>query len=160
MEEWRDAIGFEGFYKISNYGRILTVKSNTIKKLTIDKHDGRPYCCLWANNKQAQVRPHKLVLEAFVGKRPIGMECCHNDGNPQNNHLSNLRWDTAKNNQADRVRHGTTNRGENCGTAKLTGIQVDAIRQDTRLQRLIALDYGVRANTISRIKSGVRWKHH
>ena len=160
MEEWRDAIGFEGFYKISNYGRILTVKSNTIKKLTIDKHDGRPYCCLWANNKQAQVRPHKLVLEAFVGKRPIGMECCHNDGNPQNNHLSNLRWDTAKNNQADRVRHGTTNRGENCGTAKLTGIQVDAIRQDTRLQRLIAIDYGVRANTISRIKSGVRWKHH
>ena len=160
MEEWRDAIGFEGFYKISNYGRILTVKSNTIKKLTIDKHDGRPYCCLWANNKQAQVRPHKLVLEAFVGKRPIGMECCHNDGNPQNNHLSNLRWDTAKNNQADRVRHGTTNRGENCGTAKLTGIQVDAIRQDTRLHRLIALDYGVRANTISRIKSGVRWKHH
>ena len=160
MEEWRDAIGFEGFYKISNYGRILTVKSNTIKKLTIDKHDGRPYCCLWANNKQAQVRPHKLVLEAFVGKRPEGMECCHNDGNPQNNHLSNLRWDTAKNNQADRVRHGTTNRGENCGTAKLTGIQVDAIRQDTRLQRLIALDYGVRANTISRIKSGVRWKHH
>ena len=160
MEEWRDAIGFEGFYKISNYGRILTVKSNTIKKLTIDKHDGRPYCCLWANNKQAQVRPHKLVLEAFVGKRPEGMECCHNDGNPQNNHLSNLRWDTAKNNHADKVRHGTTNRGENCGTAKLTGIQVDAIRQDTRLHRLIALDYGVRANTISRIKSGVRWKHH
>ena len=160
MEEWRDAIGFEGFYKISNYGRILTVKSNTIKKLTIDKHDGRPYCCLWANNKQAQVRPHKLVLEAFVGKRPEGMECCHNDGNPQNNHLSNLRWDTAKNNHADKVRHGTTNRGENCGTAKLTGIQVDAIRQDTRLQRLIAIDYGVRANTISRIKSGVRWKHH
>ncbi len=160
MEEWRDAIGFEGFYKISDYGRILTVKTNTIKKLTIDKHDGRPYCCLWANNKQAQVRPHKLVLEAFVGKRPIGMECCHNDGNPQNNHLSNLRWDTAKNNHADKVRHGTTNRGENCGTAKLTGIQVDAIRQDTRLHRLIALDYGVRANTISRIKSGVRWKHH
>ena len=160
MEEWRDAIGFEGFYKISNYGRILTVKTNTIKKLTIDKHDGRPYCCLWTNNKQAQVRPHKLVLEAFVGKRPEGMECCHNDGNPQNNHLSNLRWDTAKNNHADKVRHGTTNRGENCGTAKLTGIQVDAIRQDTRLHRLIALDYGVRANTISRIKSGVRWKHH
>ena len=160
MEEWRDAIGFEGFYKISDHGRILTVKTNTIKKLTFDKHDGRPYAGLWKNNKQTQVRPHKLVLEAFVGKRPEGMECCHNDGNPQNNHLSNLRWDTSKNNQADRVRHGTTNRGENCGTAKLTGIQVDAIRQDTRLQRLIALDYGVQGSTISRIKSGVRWKHH
>ena len=160
MEEWRDVVGFEGFYKVSNYGRILTVKTNAIKKMTIRKHDGRPYAGLWKNNTNTQIKPHKLVLEAFVGKRPEGMECCHNDGNPQNNHLSNLRWDTSKNNQADRVRHGTTNRGENCGTAKLTGIQVDAIRQDTRLQRLIALDYGVRANTISRIKSGVRWKHH
>jgi hypothetical protein len=87
------------------------------------------------------------------------MECCHNDGNPNNNHLSNLRWDTSKNNHADKVRHGTTNRGERCGTAKLTQSQVDEIRQDNRLQRLIAADYGVHQNTISRIKNGKRWTH-
>ena len=98
-------------------------------------------------------------MEAFVGLRPQGMECCHNDGNPQNNHLSNLRWDTSKNNHADKVKHGTTNRGEQCGTAKLTLEQVRAIRQDDRLQRIIAAEYGVRDNTISRIKSGKRWAH-
>jgi hypothetical protein len=160
MEEWREVIGFEGIYKVSNYGQILSVKTNKIKKLTVSKGDDRPFVGLWKNNKITIARPHKLVLESFVCKRPFGMECCHNDGNPQNNHLSNLRWDTAKNNHADKVKHGTTNRGENCGTAKLTGIQVDAIRQDNRLQRLIAIDYGVRASTISRIKSGVRWKYH
>jgi hypothetical protein len=159
MEEWREVLGFEGLYQVSNFGRIRSIKTGKIKEQTIHDNDNRPYLGLWKNNKQKICRPHKLVMEAFVGIRPQGMECCHNDGNPQNNHLSNLRWDTAKNNQSDRVRHGTTNRGEQCGTAKLTLEQVRAIRQDNRLQRIIAAEYGVKDNTISRIKSGKRWTH-
>ena len=41
---------------------------------------------------------HHLVLEAFVGPRPPGLICCHWDGNPANNHVANLRWDTYKSN--------------------------------------------------------------
>jgi hypothetical protein len=159
MEEWRDVVGFEGLYKVSNFGRIQTVKTGKIKEQTISKTDNRPYLSLWKNNKIKVCRPHKLVMEAFVSLRPEGLECCHNDGNPQNNHWSNLRWDTPKNNHADKVKHGTTNRGEQCGTAKLTLEQVRAIRQDTRLQRIIAAEYGVKDNTISRIKSFKRWAH-
>jgi hypothetical protein len=159
MEEWRDVVGFEGIYRVSNFGRVQTVKTEKIKTQTLYVGDDRPYLGLWKNNKIKVCRPHKLVMEAFVGIRPQGMECCHNDGNPQNNHLDNLRWDTPKNNHADKVRHGTTNRGERCGTAKLTLEQVRAIRQDDRLQRIIAAEYGVKDNTISRIKSGKRWAH-
>ena len=159
MEQWLDVVGFEGIYQVSNFGRIRSVKTGKIKEQTVQDNDNRPYLGLWKNNKQKICRPHKLVMEAFVGIRPQGMECCHNDGNPQNNHLSNLRWDTSKNNHADKVKHGTTNRGEQCGTAKLTLEQVRAIRQDDRLQRIIAAEYGVRDNTISRIKSGKRWTH-
>jgi NUMOD4 motif/HNH endonuclease len=159
MEEWRDVIGFEGLYKVSNFGRIQTVKTGKIKEQTISKTDNRPYLSLWKNNKIKVCRPHKLVMEAFVSLRPEGLECCHNDGNPQNNHWSNLRWDTPKNNHADKIKHGTTNRGEQCGTAKLTLEQVRAIRQDNRLQRIIAAEYGVKDNTISRIKSFKRWAH-
>ena len=159
MEEWRNVVGFEGIYQVSNFGRIRSVKTGKIKKQTIDKISNRPYLSLWRENKSTLCRPHKLVMEAFVSVRPEGMECCHNDGNPQNNHWSNLRWDTPKNNHADKIKHGTTNRGEQCGTAKLTLEQVRAIRQDTRLQRIIAAEYGVRDNTISRIKSFKRWAH-
>jgi len=159
MEEWRNVVGFEGIYEVSNCGQVRSILTGKIKKPTINKNDPRPYLGLWKNNKSIIVRPHKLVMEAFVGKRPKGMECCHNDGNPQNNDLSNLRWDTSKNNHADKVKHGTTNRGERCGTAKLTQKQVDEIRQDNRLQKLIAADYGVLQNTISRIKTGKRWAH-
>ena len=159
MEEWRDVVGFEGIYRISNFGQVQTIKTGKIKEQTISKTDNRPYLSLWKNNKIKVCKPHKLVMEAFVSLRPEGLECCHNDGNPQNNHWSNLRWDTPKNNHADKVKHGTTNRGEQCGTAKLTLEQVRAIRQDTRLQRIIAAEYGVKDNTISRIKSFKRWAH-
>lgn len=50
---------------------------------------------------------HPLVLEAFVGPRPPGMEACHADGNKTNNALSNLRWDTKRANELDAIRLGT-----------------------------------------------------
>lgn len=159
MEQWLDVVGFEGLYEVSNHGQVRSVKTGQIKKITTDKKTNRPFLNIWKKNKQSVIRIHKLVLEAFVGKKPDGMECCHNDGNPFNNHISNLRWDTPKNNHADKVKHGTTNRGERCGTAKLTLEQVRAIRKDDRLQKIIAKEYEVQQSLISRIKNGVRWQH-
>lgn len=159
MENWCNVVGYEGVYEVSNFGRVKNAQTNKIKTITISNADQRPFLALWKNGKQEICKPHSLVLKAFVGPRPDGMEGCHNDGNPQNNHISNLRWDTPKSNQADRIAHGTTNRGERCGNAKLTETQIIAIRSDSRLQILIAADYGVKQAHISRIKSGVRWGH-
>ena len=158
MENWLNVVDFEGIYEVSNFGNIRSSKNKQLKKITIDSN-GRPYLGLWKNNKQKIVRPHKLVLEAFVGKAPQGMECCHNDGNQQNNRLENLRWDTPKNNHADKLKHGTSNTGERCNWAKLTRAQVIAIRADTRTQKQIAVEYGVQQSQISRIKNGIRWVH-
>lgn len=159
MENWLPVVGYEGKYEVSDNGRVRRADTKKIKMLTVGASDPRPYVGLWEANKVAVFRPHTLVMTAFVGPRPTGLECCHNDGNPANNHLSNLRWDTSKNNHADKVRHGTTNRGERCGMAKLTEAQVRAIRSDTRLHRVIADEYGVRSSAISRIKNGKRWAH-
>lgn len=159
MEEWRNVVGFEGIYEVSSHGNVRSVKSGQLKKITEDKKTNRPFLNLWENNKQTVVRVHKLVLEAFVGLCPEGLECCHNDGNSFNNHINNLRWDTHKSNIHDRIKHSTSNRGERCGTAKLTLDQVRAIRQDNRLQRFIAADYGIAESMISRIKNGKRWQH-
>jgi len=159
MENWLPVLGFEDLYEVSDCGRVRTIKTGRVKLPTAHKNDGRPFLGLWRSNKLKIMKPHTLVLEAFAGRRPSGLECCHNDGNPWNNHVSNLRWDTAKSNQADRIKHGTSNRGERCAAAKLTSEQVLAIRADTRLQRIIAVEYGVRESQISRIKNGVRWGH-
>ncbi len=50
---------------------------------------------------------HSLVLLAFVGPCPEGMECCHNNGDELDNRLDNLRWGTHSENVLDTVRHGT-----------------------------------------------------
>lgn len=159
MEIWKPVLGYEGIYSVSSFGNVRNDITKKPKYPTITTGDPRPYIGLWRNNKIKIFRIHTLVISAFIGPKPEGMECCHNDGNPQNNHIDNLRWDTSKNNHADKIRHGTTNRGERCGTAKLTQIQVDEIRKDNRKQSIIAAEYGVRQNTISRIKNKVRWAH-
>lgn len=49
-----------------------------------------------------------LVLTVFVGPRPEGdYHACHNNGNPQDNRLVNLRWDTRSGNELDKRKHGT-----------------------------------------------------
>lgn len=159
METWLAVVGYEGLYEVSSDGRIRNARTGRLKVYTYDKQKRRPFVGLWRNNKILIIYPHKAVLEAFVGPRPKGMEACHNNGDPCDNKATNLRWDTTRNNQLDRIKHGTSNRGEQCAAAKLTEAQVRAIRADTRLQREIAAEYGVRENTISRIKSGKRWAH-
>jgi hypothetical protein len=50
-----------------------------------------------------------MVLEAFVGPCPPGLECCHGNGVGTDNWVENLRWDTHTENVLDSVRHGTHN---------------------------------------------------
>lgn len=61
---------------------------------------------------------HQLVLAAFVGPRPEGMEVAHENGDPQDNRLTNLSYKTKNGNMLDSVRHGThrNSRKTNCPT--------------------------------------------
>lgn len=104
----------------------------------------------------------RLVLTVFVGPCPVGLECCHEDGNPTNNAVENLRWDTRQSNVDDKKRHGTMCLGENVGNAKLKDSDIEPIRRrysegETMIQ--IARDYGVRYQTISRIVKRQGWLH-
>lgn len=105
---------------------------------------------------------HRLVLEAFVGPCPEGMEACHADGNRTNNALSNLRWDTPKANAADRERHGKTYRGERIRLAKLTPERVLQIRAEYAAgtpHRHLAARHGVNESTTRAIIAGRAWRH-
>lgn len=104
---------------------------------------------------------HILVLNAFVGPCPPGMEACHNDGNPKNNNASNLRWDTHKNNLKDRIKHGTMNIGEKHGLSKLTWAKVAEIRAAYNAGTLrtdLARKFKVSYPTIRMVCLGRTWK--
>jgi hypothetical protein len=103
---------------------------------------------------------HRLVLEAFVGPCPDGMEACHRDGDRLNCALSNLRWDTPAANQADRVLHGTSNRGSRQWQAKLNEGDIPVIRELLRqgmFQREVATIFGVSDDAIGSIARGETW---
>jgi hypothetical protein len=104
----------------------------------------------------------EMILTAFVGPRPEGKECCHNDGNPRNNRLSNLRWDTHQANIADKKIHGTELVGSKSNPAKLTESQIPEIRRLLKLGLScgeIGKMFGVCKGTISVIGLGYTWIH-
>jgi hypothetical protein len=106
---------------------------------------------------------HHLILEAFVGPRPAGLIGCHNDGNPQNNWPSNLRWDTHASNSADMLAHGThdPHRGAAQCSAKLSEELVSAIRETAgRVSELQwAAKIGCSRSLIGKVRRGQAWGH-
>jgi HNH endonuclease len=105
---------------------------------------------------------HRLVAQAFLGPQPEGTQTRHLNGNKVDNRAANLAWGTAKENAADRERHGTTARGTSNGQARLTSADVVEIRRlalGASSQRAIAARVGVDQKTVQRILSGEGWTH-
>ena len=111
LEEWRDVVGYEGLYRVSNLGRIYSIRTDTIKKPQIGGKNDRYQINLHKDGKRKTYQIAPLVLSSFVSERPKGLIGCHNDGNGFNNHVSNLRWDTYESNSLDTVRHGSHDNG-------------------------------------------------
>ena len=122
MEDWLAVVGWEGFYEVSNRGRIrsvertLTFSDGRVRKfpsvLRAVHHDNFGYekLTLKRAGKQERVPVHHLVAAAWVGPRPPKLQVCHWDGDCTNNSAANLRYDTPKGNHADAARHGTSAR--------------------------------------------------
>lgn len=129
-------------YEITSDGRVWSLPrkgrgaKNTGRWLTPSrKNNGYMHVSVTRNKKHYNRHVHRLVLEAFVGPRPEGMECRHLNGRRDDNRLENLCWGTPKENQHDRVRHGTSNFGDMNPSGKLTS---GAVR-DLRALSLIGL---------------------
>lgn len=116
------------------------------------------------NHKTHRRFVHALVLEAFVGPRPLGLQCRHLDGNRTNNRIENLCWGTAQENQDDINRHGTrwVPVGEDSPNSKLSNRQAIAIKRllliGVRGSELAAI-FGVTKSTITDLKKGRTWRH-
>lgn len=105
------------------------------------------------DGSRTSVGVHAMVCETFHGPRPPGMHACHENGDPTDCRASNVRWDTPRENMADRVKHGTNSK-------RLTSNDVVAIRAEPWTPRdELAARYGVTPGTISHIRKGHTWQH-
>lgn len=157
QEVWKTVVGYEGRYQVSSFGRvkgprrILRQQKQPSGHLRVRLYDGS------SQKNPPLVSVHRLVLEAFVGPCPEGTEGCHNDGDPGNNRVENLRWATRQENQQDKSKHRSIHGAKN-GRAKLTDAQVERIRNCPRRYgalTLLAGELGISAGHARKIRRGL-----
>lgn len=158
-EIWKDIPGYEGQYQASTFGNVRSVDRYQKTKRGIrhyKSHLLRPgqFCkaghvSVVLGQKTNGKPVHELVCLTFIGPRPKGMDICHKDGNPKNNHLDNLRYDTRTNNILDVYRQGSSWR-------KLKIKDVVAIKRLLKTTNLteaqIAKRFNVTLSMISKIR--------
>lgn len=179
IEVWKAADGHEGAYEVSNFGRVRSL--DRIESYDrVDQYSGRTIT-VTRKHKGRVLRPgrtesghltvalgkgnsrhvHILVLTAFAGPRPAGMEGLHGDDDASNNALENLRWGTRSDNIHDAIGNGKMPIGSRRWNAKLTEMQVAEIKA-IHLHRSngeIGRMYGVSGATIRQIRDGRAWSH-
>lgn len=173
IELWRDVSNFEGYYQVSNFGRVRGLPRTdrlgrriNPKVLTLQRDkDGYSVVNLTKNENVKAVKVHRLVAIAFLSNECGLPEVNHIDGNKSNNRADNLEWCTHKSNHVHARKTGLIcQTGESSVNHKLTYEEVKFIRTNcvkgdpkfgvTALARL----FGVSAPTVSRIVNGIRWK--
>lgn len=172
VTNWKPVPGYEGLYVVSDHGTVKSIarvvtgskRQSVSERVLAQMTNGKGYLTvrLSRNNSARIYYVHRLVLAAFVGPAPAGSEACHNDGSRSNNRLSNLRWDTHKNNHSDRQKHGTLNNGEQARAVRLTAGRVLEIRAELAsgvTQAALMARFQVSQPTISDIQTRRTWKH-
>ena len=164
-------------YWVDARGEVLNYRGRQLAQQVTEKGYCRVHLSINGETKSKSV--HSLVAEAFIGPRPKGMEVCHKNGIRSDNTPENLRYATKKENEADKVVHGTVASGDRNGArlhpekrpkgslhgkSKLTEDDVVEIKKVLSLGNLrmgaeLAKKFNVSISTISNINKGKVWKH-
>lgn len=184
MEQWKDIVGCEGYYQVSNLGRVkglsrkIPIKRygkiyyRQVGEMILLPHTNTGYCTvtLGRGNKGRVIRKiHRLVAGTFLpnpeGKKYIN----HKDSNPKNNKVDNLEWCTPQENSTHCKNSGRSTFGNRNGRVKLTEKQVLEIRGKYRAgtsrkdrgcsQSMLADEYGVTKTLVRHILQRKLWKH-
>lgn len=163
-EGWRDIPGFENLYQVSRTGgQVRSLPRNTTRgKILRQSRNSHGYwqVSLSKDGKHYTRTVHCLVLLTFRGPCPPGYQACHGPRGQDDNSLDNLSYGTAEQNQLDRIRDGTSNRGERSAQSKLTEAIVAECRRRYaagETQTALSAEFGVSTGAMSMAIRGKRW---
>lgn len=108
MEIWKDILGYEGHYRVSNKGRVMSLKQGKEKLLKeVTSKWGYSIVCLRKDGIQKEGKISRMVMSAFIGLSKLQVN--HKDGNKKNNHIENLEYCTPIENTRHAHRTGLVN---------------------------------------------------
>jgi hypothetical protein len=163
VEQWRPVVGYEPYYLVSDNGRIWSRRSSRRLRTPCysDQRGSHPQVSLRdGHGKQRTWLVHQLVMSAFVGPCPPGMEILHGPLGNSVSSLENLSYGTRSQNVMDRVRDGTMVRGERHPFTKLTETKVRTIRARCAAgesHAAVARSYGISRPAVTLIVNRKRW---
>ena len=148
-------------YAATNDGRILKVKRNGFKFITL-RDNGTGYVIANVqdvNGKTVIRKVHRLMALAFIGPQPSPKhEVCHINGRRDDNRIENLKWDTRKNNIADRKKYNPSyKRYEKLKLNEDIAREIKMKLAAGQTGMSIAQEYGVSTFHVSNIKNGRAW---
>ena len=161
-EAWAPVPGFPN-YEVSDKGRVRSRARSSSWRTLKACANGRGYLLvqLFRDGKFRSAHVHRLVAEVFLGRQGPHLQVAHLDGNKVNNCLANLAWVSPAKNSAHKVAHGTAQRGEQSGRAKLTDEAVRWIRsrRGELSQTAMASALGLSISAVNQAQLGRTWKH-
>ena len=162
-EIWKDVKGYEGLYRVSNLGRVFSIRTNIF--LSESKNmKGYSILAFTIKDKSYMQLVSRLVAKMFIENPENKSQVNHKDGIKSNNNAINLEWCTNSENMKHSYKTGLhiSMKGENHPCSKLTKKDVLYIRDNYKEMgstKDIALKYGVKPNAILNIINIKTWKH-
>jgi hypothetical protein len=148
------SVSSDGLVYRKDSGNAVAQQANAKGYMTVNLSEG---------GEATRITVHRVVLESFIGLRPEGMQARHKDGNPANNRISNLKWGSPSENEADKATHGTKANGSRNGASRLTE---EAVREILEAKQSggkkwgagkLAKKFGVDISTVVRAGRGKHW---
>ena len=158
MEVWKDIKGYNGVYKVSNYGSVVSYANKTPR--TLNGHvlpNGYKIIIINYKGRKRKFFLHNLVATYFIDNPNNHSHICHIDSDKLNNHYTNLRWCSAEESKTHTVDVSGVKRGSDANRSKLSEEDVIYIYNSDETQRELAKKFNVARSTIHFIKNGDIW---
>ncbi len=169
-EQWRPILKFPN-YEVSNLGNFRNAKTHRLLTIHQNIKTGRRFICPSINGKQTTVVTTPLVVAAWIGPRPEGLQIDHIDGNKANERIDNLEYVTQQENIQRSFRNGQHgeypyNQGSHRFLTEVDYAEVKAMWKAGLSQVKIGKKLGINNATVSKILSGkiqpraFKWRDH
>jgi hypothetical protein len=165
-EEWKDIVRYEGYYQVSNLGKVKSLGNEFSRKERLLKPSlqskGYLTVVLQKNGIRNMVLVHRLVAEYFVSNPLNKPQVNHINGVKTDNNIENLEWVYHRENLDHAIKNNLTLKGEENRNSKLK--DVDVVKIHSLLQKGITTkelseSYNVSYSTIDGIRTNRYWKH-